>query len=190
MSARSAVLLPTVLCAAGASLALAACGGSSPAATKRTAEESMVKFARCMREHGVNVPTPTPGQPVRFTSSNPQAMDAAQNACKRYTAAQEPSPADQAAHLEAGRKFARCMRSHGIQVPDPSTTQGGVAIKMNGGPGSINPSSPAFQAAQTACQSLLGKNAPKAGLSVQSSGSGGPKGGGSAMGVYAPGTGR
>jgi hypothetical protein len=150
----------------------------------------MVKFARCMREHGVNVPTPTPGQPVRFTSSNPQAMDAAQSACKRYAAAQEPSPAEQAAHLEAGRKFARCMRSRGIQIPDPSATQGGARIQMKGGPGSVNPSSPAFQAAQTACQSLLGKNAPKGGLSVQSSPPGGAKGGPSAMGVYAaPGTG-
>jgi hypothetical protein len=170
MSRRLHIVLPAALLAAGAVIALAACGGASPstAATKATAQESMLKFARCMREHGVNVPDPTAGQPLRFTSTNPPAMEAAQNACKRYRAAQEVSPAEKTARLEGALKFARCMRAHGVQIPDPSTSAGGVGIKLQGGPGSVNPSSPTFQAAQTACQALLGKGAPKSGFSVQS----------------------
>jgi hypothetical protein len=182
MLRRLQIVLPAALLAAGASLALAACGGTSPstAATKATAQENLLKFARCMREHGVNVPDPRAGQPLRFTSSNPPAMEAAQNACKRYRAGQEISPAEKTARLEGALKFARCMRAHGVQIPDPSTSGGGVGIKISGGPGSVNPSSPTFQAAQTACQGLLGKGAPKGGFSVQSGRApqgGGPKGG-------------
>ena len=50
--------------------------------------------------------------------------------------------------------FSRCMRAHGISdFPDPSS-QGGIAL--NGGPGSdLNPSSPLFKAANSACKPLL-----------------------------------
>src|SRR5215469_9241605 len=50
--------------------------------------------------------------------------------------------------------FSRCMRAHGISdFPDP-TSQGGIAL--NGGPGSdLNPSSPLFKAANSACKPLL-----------------------------------
>ena len=50
--------------------------------------------------------------------------------------------------------FSRCMRAHGISdFPDPSS-QGGIAL--NGGPGSdLNPSSPLFKAANSACKRLL-----------------------------------
>lgn len=46
--------------------------------------------------------------------------------------------------------YGECMRSHGVsQFPDP-TPGGGLVI-----PNSIDPSSPAFQAAQTKCQKLM-----------------------------------
>jgi hypothetical protein len=52
--------------------------------------------------------------------------------------------------------FSVCMRSHGVpNFPDPSN--GGIRI----GPGTgLNPRSPAFQAAQTACQKLLPGGGP------------------------------
>jgi hypothetical protein len=53
------------------------------------------------------------------------------------------------------------MRSHGVpNFPDPTfgTGPGGVIEQFHPAPGSApNPSSPAFRAAQTACQPLLGK---------------------------------
>lgn len=52
-----------------------------------------------------------------------------------------------------GLALSRCMRSHGLpSFPDPNS-QG--AIQLNQGSG-INPSSAKFQAAQRACQQLLG----------------------------------
>ena len=55
--------------------------------------------------------------------------------------------------------FSRCMRAHGISdFPDPSS-HGGIAL--NGGPGSdLNPSSPQYQAASSACKSLLPPRRP------------------------------
>ena len=47
-------------CAIGMSLLLVACGGSAPKATAtQENEEKLVKFAKCMREHGVSVTTST-----------------------------------------------------------------------------------------------------------------------------------
>jgi hypothetical protein len=54
----------------------------------------------------------------------------------------------------AGLKFAECMRSHDVpNFPDPGASGGGFH-PMAG----VNPSSPAFQSANTACNKLLGTN--------------------------------
>lgn len=54
-------------------------------------------------------------------------------------------------------KFSQCMRAHGVpKFPDPSA---GGGIEFNAGSG-INPFSPAFKAAQTACHELLPGGGP------------------------------
>jgi hypothetical protein len=170
MPFRPALTPLAFLCAAGASLALAACGGSasgSAAKQEKQREQDLVKFAKCMREHGVNVSTPAGGPgAIRITGtgtpSNPNSLEAAMNACKRYqpSAGKENiSPAERAALQDASLKFAQCMRSHGVNVPNPTTSSGrlGFSIRAQAGPGGVNPSSPSFQAAQKACQGLLPK---------------------------------
>jgi hypothetical protein len=74
-------------------------------------------------------------------------------------------------------QFARCMREHGIDMPDPQS--GGMIVNEEGGDGSkIDPNDPDFQAAQEACGGLLpGK------IQVGGPGSGTAPGGG---GVAAP----
>jgi hypothetical protein len=48
--------------------------------------------------------------------------------------------------------FSACMRSHGVpDFPDPNS-RGAVSITANSG---LDPSSPRFQSAETACQSLM-----------------------------------
>jgi len=50
--------------------------------------------------------------------------------------------------------FSACMRSHGVpDFPDP-TSNGGISIPLQPG-GSLDPNSPAYQAALHSCQSLL-----------------------------------
>jgi len=55
------------------------------------------------------------------------------------------------AHYSLALKFSKCMRAHGVtDFPDPT---GGGGIHITSGSG-INPFSPAFRAAQTACHKL------------------------------------
>jgi hypothetical protein len=73
-------------------------------------------------------------------------------ACGSGSPSSSGSHSSQALAQQSGLSFARCMRSHGVsQFPDP-TANGG--INFNDVPGA-SPSSPAFKAAQTACQHLL-----------------------------------
>jgi hypothetical protein len=177
MSLRSALTPPAILCGVGLSVVLAACGSSTPKATgnRQDGEEKFVQFARCLREHGVNVTTSTggPGRGgLRINGTNPNAMQAAQNACKRYQPSagnEKLTPQEKVEREEQVRRFARCMREHGINV-HASTAGGGVQIGIEGHGNGPNPESPSFQAGQTACQKLLPQKGPGPG--------GGAKGGG------------
>jgi hypothetical protein len=182
MPVRPALAPLAALCVVGASLILAACGGSTPKATaNQDNEEKLVKFARCLREHGVNVSTSGGKGTLKINGTNPNAMQAAQNACKRYQPSagnEKLTPQEKVEREEQVQKFAKCMREHGINV-HASTAGGGVQIGVEGKGGGPNPESPAFQAAQKACQGLL----PFKG------GPGGPPGGGPSTSSAKPGSG-
>jgi hypothetical protein len=162
-----------------AGLALAGCGGSSSASPGSPsvspsaggkAADSALKFSKCMREHGVtNFPNPEIGPNGQVglkvkaggpgsLGASPQTMEAAQRACQHFQEGLEPkiTPQEKVEREEAVQKFAKCMREHGIDVHG-ETSGGFVRIGIHGGPGSggPNPESPAFQAAQKACQGLL-----------------------------------
>jgi hypothetical protein len=148
-----------------------------------------------MREHGIKAfPNPeVSGGNVRlrFTAKagapggvTPQTMEAAQNACKHFQAAQEPhlSPQEKVAREEAVMRFATCMRAHGVNI-HASAAGGGVQIGI-GGPGGRgpNPESPTFQAAQKACQGLLPLKRPGGpGGGLSTSGSAAGKGAGPSL---------
>jgi len=175
-SARTAKhLLLVAFGALAAALVLAACGGgSSGSKPNASAADNALKFSRCMREHGIkDFPDPdvsSGGAKLTFRAKgpgqggpSPQAMEAAQSACRHFQAADMPklTPQEKVEREEQVRKFAKCMREHGIDV-QTSTSGGGALMKIQAGraAGGPNPESPAFQAAQKACQSLLpGKGA-------------------------------
>ena len=55
-----------VLGVLAAGLLLGGCGGSGPssnstASAEQSREQRFVNFAKCLREHGINIPTPTGG---------------------------------------------------------------------------------------------------------------------------------
>jgi hypothetical protein len=172
-----------------ASLALAACGGSSsaapgvasiadsttstandaaatPAASQADREAALLKAAQCMRANGVkDFPDPTVDSSgnVRPGGNGQQAFDRndpnvrkAFQACQKYFAAARPqfTPEQQQQLQDTLLKYAKCMRQNGYDMPDPQFGTGG------GGPGGglfrdINRSDPTFQKANTACQSIL-----------------------------------
>jgi hypothetical protein len=60
-------------------------------------------------------------------------------------------------HASSELAFSECMRSHGVTgFPDPGPGGGGLNIAGTG----INPSSPAFEAAQATCKKLLHGGGP------------------------------
>jgi hypothetical protein len=48
--------------------------------------------------------------------------------------------------IQAALAFARCMRQHGINLPNPGP-RGGIDLRANG----VNPESPQFKAAEPGC---------------------------------------
>ena len=80
-------------------------------------------------------------------------------AAPKVTASAQSSSRQTGAGAQAsGLSYARCMRAHGIsRFPDP-TASGGINFNASG----LDLSSPAFKAAETACQSLLPEKHPPA----------------------------
>jgi hypothetical protein len=125
-------------------------------------EKGWEAFARCMRAHG-EPSFPDPSSKGGFDLSgvdqnSPQFQSAAGGACASLEPHNlTPPAAQQAARagLEAGLRFAHCMRAHGISnFPDPKQ-QGAGGIVLATGPGAgINPNSPQLKRAQQACRSL------------------------------------
>jgi hypothetical protein len=168
---------------AGLTLAvgLAACGSSSSSNTSASVTsgaqfQARLNLAKCFRQHGINVPDPSPGGGAaggggifRELRNYSQAqVSAARQACNQYFAKAFPqlnlSPAQRQQFQQQIVKFAQCMRSHGIDVPDPSTTSGG-GFGFRRSFGSVDRNSPAFQSAMKACQNLrprFGRGGPGA----------------------------
>lgn len=100
----------------------------SAGAGPSVAAQDVVAFARCMREHGQNVPDPKPGEqwrPARDIAKDDPAWAAAFEACGHLLKAgdAEDEPATPTAEqLEQLRAFAKCMREHGVEMSDPDRT--------------------------------------------------------------------
>ena len=138
-------------------------GGSRDDAAQRGSkdpQEAMLAFARCMREQGVDIPDPVPGGTA--VEVDPGGADApfrddfreAEKTCRKHLANVKPpelSEEDEGELREAALAHARCMREHGIDMPDPQVDGGGVRIE----PGSIDPQDPEFRKAQKECEKHL-----------------------------------
>ena len=125
----------------------------SKAAAKQEMQDAALAFAKCMRQHGVDMPDPTfddsggggmmikQSGPAGSTGARPDdaTMKAAQTACqpildKAQQDMPRPSPAEEAKMRDQALKFAKCMRDHGVDMPDPTfDDNGGMKIVVNGG---------------------------------------------------------
>jgi hypothetical protein len=141
----------SALAAAGG---LAACGGSSGTSTSGTSQETgqqqrvaaLTQFAACARTHGIPVPDPnSQGEISGAQQLRQQYVNTPQGAVPQLTPANTPQ------FRQAVLQSARCMRAHGIPVPDP----GPDGLINFGAAASINQASPQFQQAQQACAHLF-----------------------------------
>jgi hypothetical protein len=133
---------------------IASAGGSGSAtvtATGRPGPVDQVRWAQCLREHGIVVDDPNPADPgggkprIHDDASTKEQIDAAAEACRAYNPNWgrnfPPDPAD----VEKQRQFAQCMREHGIDMPDPDAPSTAPA-----GP-EPTPSGPVFDQALADC---------------------------------------
>ena len=146
---------------------LSACGGSSSTnasgPSRGTGQQpriaALTQFAACARAHGIPVPDPNSqgqisgSQQLEQQYQNTPQGQAALSACRSYLqkAITNLTPANTERYRDAQLLFARCMRAHGIPVPDP----GPDGVINPGAAASINKASPQFQQAQQACAHLL-----------------------------------
>ena len=165
----------------GLALALAACGGSPEGdrvaslsgdnATGTTAgaaktpskdpQQAALDFARCMREHGIDMPDPEVDEQGRIrmrvgsgggARPDPKKLEAAQQACGSLMGGGDGDRQLDPADRDAMVAFARCMREHGIDMPDP--TGEGLMLRRDGKDGP-DPESEKFQEAEQACDHHL-----------------------------------
>jgi hypothetical protein len=129
-SLSTAVLLAAVL-------SLTACGSSGnsnaglPSGTATNPTDRAVAFAQCMRQHGVQVSDPNQSGGVSVPGNVDQGtLNAAEQACAKYDIKKGGS-GESAAEQDRNLKLAKCLRQHGLNVPDPRPGQG----LMIGGPG-------------------------------------------------------
>lgn len=152
--------------ACGASPSGAASAGSGTGTS--TGANLPLKFAQCMRAHGVpKFPDPSGGQ-IRLGGAgiNPgaPAFQTAQRRCAKYSPKGGPvHGAPTAAEKAAALKFSECMRAHGVSsFPDPTygsppsrpPTSGAFLLIRGAGyevPSALDPRSPVFQRAARAC---------------------------------------
>jgi hypothetical protein len=120
----------TVMVALTMAALLAGCSDGHPATTKSTADsgDKQVAYARCMRQHGIDMPDPGGSGSLRIQTKKGQTMQDIQAA---MTACRSKSPTNGGSAGAAGKStvdmvaFARCMRQHGIDMADPQPNGGG-----------------------------------------------------------------
>lgn len=153
-------------------------------------QDALLDFAACMREHGVDMPDPEVseggvaiaiGEPGSGppSAAEQQDMEDAQEACQPIMDAVEselprPDPEQVQEMQDQALEFARCMREHGIDMPDPQFDDQGRITQSIGGPDGPGFDDDDFQEAQEACSD--GEGGP--GIVV----GGGPAGGSTSSG--------
>lgn len=100
-------------------LSLAACGGGSKDGKSSSVapDQAKLRYAKCMRDNGVNMPDDDKALP----STGLEIPDKAQKACEKWEKQMGGKTIDMKDPATRDRftKLARCMRGQGIDFPDP-----------------------------------------------------------------------
>ncbi|MEV8634787.1 hypothetical protein AB0395_24340 [Streptosporangium sp. NPDC051023] len=112
----------------------ASASGSAPADRR----DAQLKFAQCMREHGVDVPDPEADG--RMIIRQPKGGDEAKTEkamqeCQHFmkdAVGGKGGPASDPKARDQMLKYAQCMREHGVDMPDPDAN-GRFRVHLPGG---------------------------------------------------------
>jgi hypothetical protein len=182
MKTRSLLAIPLLILL----LAAAACGGGnddddgvaslgdgsgtttgSTTTGEQDSQQSLVEFAECMREHGVDMPDPDADGRMTFRQrpGDEKKYEDAQRECQDLLPQGEGprlSEEDQQVMQEAALAFAKCMRAEGVDMPDPTFGEGGgLQLQL---PRGVGPDDATFRAAQKKCQPIMQEAERKVGL--------------------------
>ncbi|MEV0129111.1 hypothetical protein AB0H83_11725 [Dactylosporangium sp. NPDC050688] len=155
LTAAAVLLLAACSSTTGPSVATAGGGTATASPSQVDKAEANRRFAKCMREHGVEVPDPGPDGNLQMSGDIDRgkaaaAMSACQQLLPNGGTLSNLSPEQ----LDQARAFAKCMREHGIDMPDPDPASGIADLLGNG---AIDVNSPAFRDAADACKSVVGR---------------------------------
>ena len=106
-------------------------------------QDAMVRYSRCMREHGIDMPDPGADGQTRIEIDDPDAWEEAEEECRPIIEEvvgtfEPPSEEEQARMREQALEFSKCMREHGIDMPDPQFGENGevtISAGSEGGAG-------------------------------------------------------
>jgi len=125
-------------------------------ASPKDRREAELKFAQCMREHGIDMPDPVNGRfDLKVKPGDQRKAEDAQKACGKFLQNVAPhlSEEQQAKMRQAALDYAKCMREHGIDMADPQFQEGGgMTMRM---PEHTRADDPKFKDAQKACEPIL-----------------------------------
>jgi len=141
----------------------------APGSLPSTDAKRFTALRECLEKNGVKLPTPTPGQhrhgggaflgggaaPKLPAGVSRSAYEAAIKKCGGFPHGGYPgSSGNRFANPEAKKAlsaFAACMRSNGINLPEPNTSGKGAIFDTKG----IDINSTAFASAESKCRSNL-----------------------------------
>ncbi|MFI1223058.1 MULTISPECIES: hypothetical protein [unclassified Streptomyces] len=150
-------------CALAAALALTATAcsggggtkdGGSASDSEKTKEDQALEHRKCLRDQGLDIPEPKPGQDgVGITidggSMDKKEMEKAFKACEDKAVGGGPKELTQA-EKDKMVAFARCMRKNGFDMPDPKFDGGA----MQAAPALKQKDMKKFEKANKACESV------------------------------------
>lgn len=99
--------------------------------------DQMRAYAKCMREHGVDMPDPevdeNGGISMSVNGTDKAVTDKADKECRHLMPNGGAPPEVSADDLDRMRKEAQCLRDHGVDAKDPTAEKPGIQIE-GGGP--------------------------------------------------------
>jgi hypothetical protein len=101
--------------------------------------DQMRAFAKCMREHGIDVKDPDAsggGVGIAVPAEGPdgkEKIDKANEACKQHLPNGGEPRKPTAEELDQAREMAKCLREHGIEVKEPTADDPGISIGSGDG---------------------------------------------------------
>ncbi|MGH8792557.1 MAG: hypothetical protein ACRDXX_07925 [Stackebrandtia sp.] len=130
-------------------------GGESDAPlSEEEIYEANLKYAECLRDNGLDVEDPKPGEGLQVQvegEEEQEIADAAMKACEEHAPeGGAPSEEEQEEEREEMLEYAKCMRDNGVEdFADPKPGEGiNIDEDVAGDPD--------FEAAEKACEDALG----------------------------------